>query len=106
MQDEKTDFPPQGKKTGKSCCLLSAIAILACLLTIMTGIVCILILDLINIKNEDHSLSWYATRYKVVCQFLWYDFKDWASRKQSSGTQIISCPTDPSGIESEPETEP
>ena len=109
MQNEKTDFPPQEKKQAKSCCLLSAIAILVCLLIIMTGIVGILFLDFINLKNEDHTLSWHAKRYKVACQFLWFDFKDTFSRNNPSETQVISCPAEPPESEppeSEPETEP
>ena len=112
MQNEESVFPQQGKKQTKSCCLMSLVTILVCLLIIMTGIVCILISDFINLRNEDHTLSWYASRYKVACQFLWFDLKDWASRKNPSETQIISCPADTpesepeSKTEQEPEAEP
>ena len=112
MQTDDTDTssPVREKNTAKSCCLLTLAFGLACILLLTAGIACVIIVDTINLKVEEHTLSWRVERYKVACQFLWFDFKDWISRKESGSSpsepEIVPCPADPPEFESEPETEP
>ena len=122
MQNEETNPATREKNTAKSCCLLTLVVSLVCLLIITTGIVCLIIVDTINLRGEEHTLSWRAERYKVACQFLWFDFKDWVSKKYSRTVYVDdfrageSSPTEPeivqgpaespgSELESEPEPE-
>lgn len=90
MKNEKKDSAPPKIKDGstsahqvKGCCLLFASILVACLILVITGIATIIILDTINLRGENFTLERHVERYKVACQFLWVDFKDWVSRKRS-----------------------
>ena len=108
MQDDATSSPARGKHQAKGCCLLASTLGLVCFLLILSGIVCIIALDSIALRGEDHTLWWRVERYKVACQFLWIDFKDWVSRSFSksspSGQETVPCPADTP--ESAPEPPP
>ena len=110
MQTDDTPSPVRGKHPAKSCLLLFMTAILVCFLLAMSGIACIITLDTINLRGENHTLSWRVERYKVACLFIWFDFKDLVSRtfsKQSpSEPGSVQSPANPPELESEPETEP
>ncbi len=96
MQNDDTSSPVRRKHPAKSCLLLFATAVLVCFLIALSGIACIITLDTINLRGENHTLSWRVQRYKVACQFIWFDFKDWVSRTFSE-----QPPSEP-----EPEAEP
>ena len=113
MQNENTNHSSQekddrGPHQAKGCCLLLVSILVACGILILAGIACIIIVDSISLRGEDHSLSWRVERYKVACQFIWADFKEAVSRKFSESSpvelEIIQCPADPP--ESEPGSEP
>ena len=106
MQDNATSSPAREKRQAKSCCLLALTVGIACFLLILSGIACVIILDSISLRGEEHTLSWRVKRYKAASQFLWFDFKDWLSRKDASDPQIISCPVEPQESEPGPEAEP
>ena len=83
-------------------------ALLVLFALVLAAVASIVILDTVSLRGEDHTLSWRVERYKVACQFLWFDFKDWVSRKASK-----SSPSEPESMqvpadspESEPESEP
>ena len=103
MPNEEVDLPQRGKKTAKSCCLAALIVCLGFFLLVFTAIVGIIIVDTINLRGEKMTLSKRVERYKVAAQFIWFDFKDWVSRRFSE-PEIIQCPADPP--ETEPESEP
>ena len=84
-----------------------ALAVGLALLALATAaIFTIIIIDSINLSGEKHSLSWRVERYKVACKFLWFDFKEAVSRKKTSETQAVSCPSDPPESEPGSESEP
>ena len=95
MQKDDTPFPTHKKRPARSCCLLALTAVLVCFLLALSGIACIITLDTINLRGENHTLAWRVQRYKVASQFIWFDFKDWVSRTFSERP--------PSGPESEAE---
>ena len=75
---------------------------------VLAAVACIVIVDTIGLRGEDYTVSRRVERYKVACQFLWFDFKDWVSGKHSK-----TSPSEPEGIQSpadspgsEPESEP
>ena len=118
MQKEETDPSTKQTSRAKNCCLMAMAAALACPLLVITGIACIIVVDTINLRGEEHTLSWRVERYKVACQFLWFDFKDWISKKcfgtvyaddfragESSPDEpeIVQFPADPPESEPEPE---
>lgn len=107
MQNEETDFPKREKWTAKSCCLLTLAVGLACFILVTGALACLVIADTASLKGEGYTLSRLMERYKVACQFLWFDFKDRISRKDRSETQTVSCPADPpeTELETEPATE-
>ena len=112
MQNEKTDFPKREKRTAKSCCLLTLAVGLACFILVTGALACLVIADTASLKGEGYTLSRLTKRYKVACQFLWFDFKDWVSRKASKSSpsepESMQVPADSpeSESESEPESEP
>jgi len=120
MPNEEAESLNRGKKTAKGCCLAALAVILGFFLLVFTAIACIIIVDTVNLRGEKFTLSKRVERYKVAAQFIWFDFKDWASRRfsKSSPTEpaIVQCPADPpesedeseleSELESEPESEP
>ena len=113
MQNEDMDFSSsekceRGTRQAKGCCFLIVSIIVAFFILLFAAVAGFIILDTINLRGEDHSLAWRVKRYKVVCQFLWFDFKDYVSRRLSESSpvepEIVQTPVDPP--ESEPETEP
>ena len=108
MPNEEADFPKQEKNAAKSCCLAALFVGLVFFLLVFTAIVGIIIVDTINLRGEKMTLSKRVERYKVACQFIWFDFKEWVSGRSSGSSpsepEIIQCPADPP--ESEPESEP
>ena len=104
MPNEDADLPKQEKNAAKGCCLAALIVGLGLFLLVFAAIVGIIILDTINLRGEKFILSKRVERYKVAGQFIWFDFKDWVSRRLSgsapSEPEIIQCPAEP------PETQP
>ena len=87
MQNADTDFHVQGKRQAKSCLFVFLTAMLILFSLAIAAAAGIIILDSIMLRGEEHSLSWRAKRYKVACQFLWYDFKEAVSGKKSNSSQ-------------------
>ena len=88
MQNEETDYPApekhdRGFRRTKGCCLLAATVILILFALAVAAIMSIVILDSINTRGEEFTLSQRMERYKVAGQFLWFDFKNLFSRKSS-----------------------
>ena len=119
MMNEEADFPKREKNAAKSCCLAALIVCLVFFFLVLTAIVGIIIVDTVNLRGENISMSKRVERYKVAGQFIWFDFKDWVSKKWSgavyaddfragesspSEPEIVQCPADPP--ETEPGTEP
>ena len=113
MQNEDMDFSSsekreRGTRQAKGCCFLIVSIIVAFFILLFASVAGFIILDTISLRGEDHSLSWRVKRYKVAFQLLWFDFKDYVSRRLLESSQVepevIQCPADPP--ESEPETEP
>ena len=108
MPNEEADFPKREKNAAKSCCLAAMIVGLGFFLLIFTAIAGIIIVDTINLRGEKFTLSKRVERYKVAAQFIWFDFKDWVSRRFSESSpsepEIIQCPAEPP--ETQPESEP
>ena len=108
MPNEEADSPKREKNAAKSCCLAALIVGLGLFLLVFTAVVGIIIVDTVNLRGEKMTLSKRVERYKVAGQFIWFDFKDWVSRRflksSASEPEIIQCPAEPP--ESEPETEP
>ncbi len=98
MQNDEPDFPKRNKSQAKSCCLFVVLAVLMCFLLAMGGIAAIVVVDSINLRGEDHTLEWRVKRYKVACQFLWFDFKDVVSRRfsrpKTSEPESVQGPSD------------
>ena len=116
MPNEDTDFPKREKNAAKSCCLAALIVCLGLFLLVFTAIAGIIIVDTINLRGEKMTLSKRVERYKVACQFIWFDFKEWVSGRSSGSSpsepEIIQCPAEPpetepeSALESDPGPEP
>ena len=92
MQNDDTDFPAQkkgnsGSRQAKGCLLLIATVILVLLALIIAAAVCIIVVDTVNLRGENYTLEQRVKRYKVACQFLWYDFKEAVSGKKSDTPQ-------------------
>ena len=106
MPNEDADLPKQEKNAAKGCCLAALIVGFGLFLLVFAAIVGIIIVDTINIRGENFTLSKRVERYKVAGLFIWFDFKDWISRSFSESSpsepEIIQCPADPP--ESEPES--
>ena len=117
MPNEEADSPKQEKNAAKSCCLAALIVGLGLFLLVFAAIAGIIIVDTVNLRGEKMTLSKRVERYKVAGQFIWFDFKDWVSRRFSE-PEIIQCPAEPpefepgteqeseSGTEPESESEP
>ena len=103
MQNDETDFPKQGKRQAKGCLFLIATAVLVFFALVVAGIASIIVVDTVRLRGEGYTFPRRVERYKVACQFLWFDFKDAVSRKISNSEEIRE-PADPP--ESEPETAP
>jgi hypothetical protein len=121
MQNEDTDFTPPEKyernpRQAKGCCLLIVSIVVALFILVFAAVAGIIILDSVRLRERgrEFTLERRVERYKVACQFLWFDFKEYVSQKMSkpspAGPEYIPSPADPpeSGPESEtePETEP
>ena len=111
MQNDETDFPAQEKDDGasrqtKGCLLLIATTILVIFALAVAAIACIIIVDSVTLRGEEYTLERRVQRYKVACQFIWYDFKDFVSRKKSDSSPVepetIQCPADPPEAGPEP----
>ena len=104
MPNEEADFPKREKNAAKSCCLAALIVGLGFFLLVFAAIAAIIVVDTVNLRGEKMPLSKRVERYKVAGQFIWFDFKDWVSRRVSKSSptepEIIQCPVEP------PETEP
>ena len=83
MQNEETDFPQKKKGSAKNCCLLALAVVFACFLLALSALACFIVADSADLKGEDYTFSRRVKRYKVACQFIWVDFKDWVSGKSS-----------------------
>ena len=111
MPNKEADFTKQEKNAAKSCCLAALIVALGCFLLVFIAIAGIIIVDTVNLRGEKMTMSKRVERYKVAGQFIWFDFKDWVSRRLSgsapSEPEIIQCPAEPpeTGQEPEPESE-
>ena len=100
MQNDETDFPPpekrnRGFRRAKGCCLIAATAILVFLALATAAIVSILMIDTVNTRGEGFTFSQRMERYKVACQFIWFDFKSMFSEKKQDEPEIIECPAEP-----------
>ena len=94
MPNEEGDSPRRGKKTAKGCCLAALIVGLGFFLLVFAVIAAIIVVDTVNLRGEKMPLSKRVERYKVAGQFIWFDFKDWVSRRFSE-PEIIQCPAEP-----------
>jgi len=103
MQKENTEPSAReryarGPRQAKGCCLLIVSIFVACFILLLAGIACIIIVDTINLRGEDHTFSWRVERYKVACQFIWVDFREWLSRKLSTLSpaerEVVPCPAE------------
>ena len=88
MQNDETDFPARekeksGSRQAKGCLLLIATVILVLFALLIAAAACIIIVDSVALRGENFSLERRVERYKVACQFLWYDFKEAVSGKKS-----------------------
>ncbi|MBP5585220.1 MAG: hypothetical protein J6Y92_02565 [Lentisphaeria bacterium] len=112
MQNDETGFPQREKHQAKGCLLLIATVVLVFLALVIAGIASIIVVDTVRLRGEGYTFSRRVERYKVACQFLWFDFKEAVSRKSSESApvepEVIQCPADPPESESEPamESEP
>ena len=111
MPNEEADPRKHDKHAAKSCCLAALFVGLGLFLLVFAAIAGIIIVDTINLRGEKMTFSKRVERYKVAGQFIWYDFKDWVSRRLSgsapSEPEIIQCPAEPpeTGQEPEPDSE-
>ena len=99
MQNEETDFPPpekhnRGFRRAKGCCLLAATVILVLFALAVAAIVSILMIDTVNTRGEGFTFSQRMERYKVACQFIWFDFKSLFSEKRQDESEAIECPAE------------
>ena len=100
MQNEKTDFPQpekysRGSRRAKSCCLLAATVILVLFALAVAAVVSILMLDTVSTRGEGYTFSQRMERYKVACQFIWFDLKGFFSEKKQDDAEVIECPAEP-----------
>ena len=108
MPNEETDPRKHDKHAAKSCCLAALLVGLGFFLLVFAAIAGIIIVDTINLRGEKMTFSKRVERYKVAAQFIWFDFKDWVSKKWSGAVYADdfraeeSSPPEP---ESEPESE-
>lgn len=92
MQNDETDFPAQerhcrGTRQAKGCLFLIATVVLVIFALAAAAAVCIIIVDSVSLKGEEYTLERRVERYKVACKFLWADFKDSVSGKESDSSQ-------------------
>ena len=92
MQNDETDFPAQekqnrGSRQAKGCLLLITTTILVLFALAVAAVACIIIVDSVTLRGEEYTLERRVQRYKVACQFIWYDFKNAVSRKKSDSSQ-------------------
>ena len=92
MQNDETDLPAQrkdgsGSRQAKGCFLLIATVILVVFALVIAAVVGIIVVDTVSLRGENYSLEQRVKRYKVACQFLWYDFKEAVSGKKSDPSQ-------------------
>lgn len=87
MQNDETDFPAQekeksGSRQAKGCLLLIATTILVIFALVIAAALGIIVVDTVSLRGENYTLEQRVKRYKVACQFLWYDFKEAVSGKK------------------------
>lgn len=87
MQNGETDFPKREKHQAKGCLLLIATVVLVFFALVIAGIASIIVVDTVKLRGEGYTFSRRVERYKVACQFLWFDFKDAVSKKLSESPQ-------------------
>jgi hypothetical protein len=92
MQNDETNFPAQETNNGylrqvKGCLLLITTTILVLFALAIAAAAGIIIVDSVTLRGEEYTLERRVQRYKVACQFLWYDFKDFVSGKKSDSSQ-------------------
>ena len=92
MPDDESNLPPAEKRDGKrrqakGCCLLSLTVMLILLSLLVAAAASIIILDSVSIRGEEFTMERRVQRYKVACQFLWYDLKDTLSGKKTDSSQ-------------------
>ena len=100
MQNEASDFPQpekhnRGSRQTKNCCLLAATVILVLFALAVAAVVSILMIDTVSTRGEGFTFSQRMERYKVACQFIWFDFKGLFSEKRQDEPEIIECPAEP-----------
>ena len=83
MPNEEADPRKHDKHAAKSCCLAALFVGLGLFLLVFAAIAGIIIVDTINLRGEKMTFSKRVEHYKVAGQFIWYDFKDWVSKKWS-----------------------
>ena len=99
MQNEETDFSSperngRDSRRAKGCCLLTATAILVFFALAVAAVVSILMIDTISTRGEGFTFSQRMERYKVACQFIWFDLKGMFSEKKPNETETIECPAE------------
>ena len=92
MQNEKTDSQARekqnrGLRQAKGCFFLVATIVLILFSLFIVAIAGIIIMDSISIRGENYTFQQRVERYKVACKFLWFDFKDSVSGKNSDSSQ-------------------
>ena len=92
MQNDETDFLAQEKdnrisRQAKGCLLLITTTILVLFALAIAAAAGIIIVDSVTLRGEEYTLERRVQRYKVACQFIWYDFKNAVSRKKSDSSQ-------------------
>ena len=92
MQNDETDFLAQEKdnrisRQAKGCLLLITTTILVLFALAIAAAAGIIIVDSVTLRGEEYTLERSVQRYKVACQFIWYDFKNAVSRKKSDSSQ-------------------
>ncbi len=105
MQNSEPSLPARAKRTARNLFFLIATLILVCFALAGAAFASLFILDPgPGDEGEQYTFSRRMKRYKVACQFIWYDLKDALARRSASGPHAVSCPAEPP--ESEPEQEP
>ena len=92
MQNDETDYPAREKhnrafRQAKGCLLLLATVVLVLFALVIAAAACIVILDSVSLRGKEYTMERRVERYKVACQFLWYDFKDTVSKKKADSSQ-------------------
>ena len=92
MPNDDTDFPARKKhgsasRQAKGCLLLIATIVLVLFALVIAAAACVIIVDSVTLRGENLTLERRVQRYKVACQFLWYDFKDTVSKKKADPSQ-------------------